>query len=254
VTTAAADIAYPSRVVVTGAASGIGKAAALLLRARGSQVVAVDIDEARLADAAASGCEVVTCDITRADERTRLYEVAGAIDGLVNAAGIIRLVAVPDVTDDDWDAIFAVNVKALFFLARDFGLRMADGGAIVNVASISARDNSTTEALSYGSSKAAVLAITRGLATYLGPSGVRVNAVLPGIIDTPMQDKVVDAVADIRGVGPDELNRQRLQRIVLRHESGQSEDVAEGVAFLLSSGSRHITGQGLGIDGGLVMV
>jgi NAD(P)-dependent dehydrogenase (short-subunit alcohol dehydrogenase family) len=247
------DVTYPSRVVVTGAASGIGKAAALLLRARGCDVVAVDLDEARLADAAAAGCEIATCDVTRADERARLYEAARAVDGLVNAAGIIRLVAIPDVTDDDWDAIFAVNVKALFFLARDFGLRMPEGGAIVNVASISARDNSTTEALSYGSSKAAVVAITRGLAAYLGPSGVRVNTVLPGIIDTPMQDKVVDVVAGIRGVDPEELRRQRLQRIVLQHEAGSAEDVAEGIAFLLSSAARHVTGQGLGIDGGLVM-
>jgi NAD(P)-dependent dehydrogenase (short-subunit alcohol dehydrogenase family) len=248
-----AAITYPRRVVVTGAASGIGKATALLLRARGSQVLAVDVNKVGLAEAAGAGCEIFGCDITRADERSGLYEAAGSIDGLVNAAGIIRLIAVPDVTEDAWDAIFAVNVKALFFLARDFGVRMPAGAAIVNISSISAKDNSTTEALSYGSSKAAVLAITRGLANHLGPSGVRVNAVLPGIIDTPMQNNVVDGVAAIRGLTPEELRRRRLERIVLRGDSGRPEDVAEGIAFLLSSAARHITGQGLGIDGGLVM-
>jgi NAD(P)-dependent dehydrogenase (short-subunit alcohol dehydrogenase family) len=247
-------VIYPRRTVVTGAASGIGRATALLLRARGSEVLAVDLNEAGLADAAAAGCEILTCDVTRADERARLYEAAGEIDGLVNAAGVIRLVPIPDVTEDDWDAILAVNVKALFFVARDFGLRMPEGSGIVNVASISARLNTTTEALAYGSSKAAVLAITRGLAVYLGPSGVRVNAVLPGIIDTPMQDKVIADVAVLRGRDPEELNNERLQSIVLQHKSGPPEVVADVIAFLLSSAARYVTGQAPSIDGGQVMI
>ncbi len=247
------DVTYPSRVVVTGAGSGIGKATALLLRARGSQVLAVDINAAGLADLDTAGCETLACDVTREDERARLYEAAGEADGLVNAAGIIRLVAIPDVTDAEWDAIFAVNVKALFFVARDLGLRMGEGGSIVNVSSVSAKMSATTEALPYGTSKAAVLAVTRGLATYLGPSGVRVNAVLPGIIDTPMQDEVVAGVATIRGVDPAELHRQRLQTIVLQGKAGPPEDVADAIALLLSSAARYVTGQSLGVDGGQVM-
>jgi NAD(P)-dependent dehydrogenase (short-subunit alcohol dehydrogenase family) len=247
------DVTYPRRAVVTGAASGIGRATALLLRARGSEVVGVDLNEAGLADAAAAGCEVLACDVTKAEDRARLYDTAGDIDGLVNSAGIIRVVGIPELSEDDWDAIFAVNVKALFFLARDFGLRMPRGAGIVNVASISAKNNATTEALAYGSSKAAVLAITRGLANYLGPSGVRVNAVLPGIIDTPMQDKLIAAAALIRGVDADELNRQRLQTIPLEHKSGTPEAVADVIAFLLSSSARYLTGQAPAVDGGQVM-
>lgn len=246
-------VTYPRRAVVTGAASGIGRATSLLLRARGSEVLAADLNEAGLADAAAAGCETVACDVTSAGDRARLYERAGEIDGLVNAAGIIRVVGIPDLREEDWDAIFAVNVKALFFLSRDFGLRMPRGSGIVNVASISAKNNSTTEALAYGSSKAAVHAITRGLANYLGPSGVRVNAVLPGIIDTPMQAVLIDAAAKIRGVDADELNRQRLQTIPLEHKSGSPETVAEVIAFLLSSGARYMTGQAPAVDGGQVM-
>ena len=242
------DVTYPKRVVVTGAASGIGRATALTLRARGSEVLAVDINAAGLPD----DCETLACDVTRAEDRERLYAAAGEIDGLVNAAGIIRLVAVPDVTEADWDAILAVNVKALFFLARDFGLRMGDGAAIVNVASTSAKVNTTTEALAYGSSKAAVHAITRGLAQYFGPAGVRVNAVLPGIIDTPMQDRVIADVAAIRGVDPAELHHQRLQTVPLR-KAGPPEEVADVVAMLLSSATRYVSGQALAIDGGQIM-
>lgn len=247
------EITYPRRVVVTGAASGIGRATALVLRARGSDVIAADVNETGLMDAAAAGCETVTCDVCQADERARLYEVAGTIDGLVNAAGIIGLVAIPDATDDDWDRILAVNVKSLFFLARDFGLQMPEGAGIVNLSSVAARDGATTESLPYATSKAAVLAITRGLATYLGPFGVRVNSVVPGIIATPMQDKVLSSVAAIRGVPLEVLEQQRLQKIVLQHKAGSPETVAEGIAFLLSSAASYITGQALGIDGGMVM-
>jgi len=248
------EVVYPRRVVVTGAASGIGKSTALLLRARGCEVLAADLNEAGLVDAAAAGCETLRCDVTRPDQRARLYTSAGEIDGLVNAAGIIRLVAVPEMTDRDWDALLSVNVKALFFVARDLGLRMTEGAAIVNLSSISARWTTTTEALAYSASKSAVMAITRGLANYLGPTGVRVNAVLPGIVDTPMQDQVLADVAAIRGLTPDTLSRQRLQTIPLQNRSGAPETVADVIAFLLSDAARYVTGQGVGVDGGQFMI
>jgi NAD(P)-dependent dehydrogenase (short-subunit alcohol dehydrogenase family) len=168
------DVQYAKRVVVTGAGSGIGKGVALLLLERGSQVVAVDVNEASLADVSAAGAESIVCDVTSGPDRARLLELAGEVDGLVNAAGIIRLLPVSDVTEDDWDAILDVNVKALFFLARDIGVRMPQGAGIVNLASVAAKNNATTEALVYGTSKAAVLAITRSLASWLGRDGLSV--------------------------------------------------------------------------------
>jgi NAD(P)-dependent dehydrogenase (short-subunit alcohol dehydrogenase family) len=247
------EVTYAKRVVVTGASSGIGKATAVLLRERGSEVVAVDVDTAGLADAAAAGAEILDCDLTRADERARLLEAAGDVDGLVNAAGIIRLVPVPEVTDEDWDSIFAVNVKALFFLARDFGLRMAPGAGIVNLSSVAGKNNATTEALAYGSSKAAVLAITRGLAHYFGPAGVRVNAVLPGITDTPMQDKVLAEIGAIRALTPEGLHEQRLATVPLQRRGSEPREIADAITFLLSSSASYVTGQALAVDGGLVM-
>ncbi|HZO61632.1 MAG TPA: SDR family oxidoreductase [Gaiellaceae bacterium] len=247
------EVTYARRVVVTGAASGIGKATAVLLRERGSEVVAVDLNEEGLAEAAAAGAETVACDLARADDRARLYETAGEIDGLVNAAGIIRVLPVPDVTDDDWDAIFAVNVKALFFLARDFGLGMPAGSAIVNLSSVAGKNNASTEALVYGSSKAAVLAITRGLAHYLGPRGVRVNAVLPGITDTPMQDKFLVEAGPLRGLSPEALHEGRLQSVPLQNRDSEPREIADAITFLLSSSASYVTGQALAVDGGLVM-
>jgi NAD(P)-dependent dehydrogenase (short-subunit alcohol dehydrogenase family) len=250
---AAQNVVYPKRVVVTGAASGIGKGVALLLLERGCEVVAVDINEAGLADVIAAGARPVACDIARADERARLLETAGVVDGLVNAAGIIRLVPVTEMTEEVWDSILAVNVKALFFLCREFGSRMGAGDGIVNLSSVAGKASQTTEALAYGSSKAAVLAITRGLAHHFGPAGVRVNAVLPGITDTPMQDKVLLEIAEIRRTTPDALHEARLQAVPLQHRGCTPREMAESIVFLLTSAASYVTGQALAVDGGLVM-
>jgi NAD(P)-dependent dehydrogenase (short-subunit alcohol dehydrogenase family) len=250
---ASGRIEFPRRAVVTGAASGIGKGTSLLLLERGSQVVAVDVNEEGLADVAAAGAEVVACDLTEPSQRARLVAEAGEIDALVNAAGIIRLTPIPEVTEETWDSIFAINVKALFFLSREFGSRMKPGNGIVNLASVAGKNNATTEALSYGSSKAAVLAITRGLAHYFGPAGVRVNAVLPGITDTPMQDKVLVEVGAIRGLTPDELHEQRLKTVPLQNRGCTPREMADAITFLLSSSASYVTGQALAVDGGLVM-
>jgi NAD(P)-dependent dehydrogenase (short-subunit alcohol dehydrogenase family) len=247
------EVTYPGRVVVTGAASGIGKATALLLRQRGSEVVAADVDEDGLAEAAAGGAETFKGDLTRAGDRSRLLEAAGPVDGLVNAAGIIRLVSIADVADEDWDSIFAVNVKALFFLSRELGSRMPVGAGIVNLSSVAGKNNATTEALAYGSSKAAVLAITRGLAHYFGPTGVRVNAILPGITDTPMQDKVLEEIGPMRGLTPQGLHEQRLKAVPLQNRGSEPREIAEAIVFLLSSAASYVTGQALAVDGGLVM-
>jgi NAD(P)-dependent dehydrogenase (short-subunit alcohol dehydrogenase family) len=247
------DVQLARRVVVTGAASGIGKGVALLLLERGAQVVAVDMSESALGELEAAGAETVVCDVTRPGDRAGLLALAGDADGLVNAAGIIRLLPVSEVTEEDWDAILDVNVKALFFLARDLGARMSEGGSIVNLSSVAGKNNATTEALVYGTSKAAVLAITRGLAHWFGPAGVRVNAILPGITDTPMQDKVLREIASVRNTTPEALHEARLAGVPLQRRGCEPREMAEAILFLLSTAASYMTGQALAVDGGLVM-
>ena len=240
-----------SRAVVTGAASGIGRATALLLLERGVGVVATDRDEAGLAVVVAAGAEPVVCDVTEPRDRARLLDAAPACDHLVNAAGIIRLAALDAVTEHDWEQIMAVNAKALFFLCQAFVPRLQAGGTVVNVASGAGKTGSTHEAAVYGASKAAVLSITRSFAHAYAARGVRVNAVCPGLVDTPMNDVVVEGVAPLRGMEPADYGRSRLGAVPLGRLADPRE-VAEVIAFLLSGASSYMTGQSVNVTGGLV--
>ena len=240
-----------SRAVVTGAASGIGRACVDLLLERGIAVVAADRDERGL-DTVAPDAERVVCDVTDAEDRSRLLETAGpSCRYLVNAAGIIRLTRLSEVGEDDWDAIMGVNARALFFLTQAFGAQVADGGAIVNVSSSAGKTGSTHEAAVYGASKAAVLSLTRSFAHAWAARNIRVNAVCPGVVDTPMNDVVVGGIAPLRGVDPDELARSRVASVPLGRMAAPRE-VAEVIVFLLSDAASYMTGQSVNVTGGLV--
>ncbi len=241
-----------ARSVVTGAASGIGCATALVLLERGASVVAADRNEAGLAVAADEGAETIVCDVTDPGDRARLVEAAGpSCSHLVNAAGIIRLTALDAVSEEDWDAIMAVNAKALFFLCQAFVPRLQAGGAVVNVASSAGKTGSTHEAAAYGASKAAVLSLTRSFAHAYAGRGVRVNAVCPGLVDTPMNDAVLEGIAPLRGIGQDELQRSRIGMVPLGRLADPRE-VAEVIAFLLSDAASYMTGQSVNVTGGLI--
>jgi len=238
---------------VTGAASGIGHAVAERLLADGVEVLATDIAPAGLADLAARGATTVVADIARTDDRDRLVATLDGCDGLVNAAGLIRLVPPLEVVEADWDAVFDVNAKALFFLCQGFARVVPDGGRIVNLASVAARTQATPETCVYASSKATVVAVTRVFAHLLGPRGVCVNAVLPGIVDTPMQDRVIAEIAARRGVDPDEIARARLGIVPLGRTMSPAE-CAESIVWLLGPGGAYVTGQAIAVDGGYTMV
>ena len=177
--------------VVTGAASGIGRACAERLLRESLSVLAVDQNAQGLEDFRAQGVGTLVADLASESERDRVVEAARGARYLVNAAGKIRLRPIFESGVADMRDIYPVNVEAVWDLTSRLGRAMPAGGAVVNVSSFSAKVSSTIECAVYASSKAAVLSITRSFAYALAPQSVRVNAVVPGIIDTPMQDQVI---------------------------------------------------------------
>jgi NAD(P)-dependent dehydrogenase (short-subunit alcohol dehydrogenase family) len=238
------------RALVTGASRGIGRAIALDLAAAGCDVVGV----ARTGDALAAlgaGIEssgrrflAVELDVGEAtaipEAIDRAWDWQGGIDVLVNVAGVIIRTAPLDVTPEEWDLTFSVNVRGTYFVTQAVGGRMlaAGGGSIVTVTSL-AGERVTQASLSYQASKAALIQLTRALAVHWAPT-VRVNAVAPGYVRTDLN---AAWLADEENSGY-VLGRTPLGRV------GQPEDVAGAVRFLASPASSYVTGQNLRVDGG----
>ncbi len=223
-----------------------------LLRERGADVLATDVDETALAALAAAGADVLACDLTTADGRSELVERAGGCDHLVLTQGIVRSKPIEETTEDDWDALMNVNAKASYFLCKSFGAVLRDGGSIVLVSSVSARSAASLEQSVYCASKAALSSIARSFAHAYARRGIRVNAVLPGIVDSPMQDRFLAAAAKARGLTPEEVHEARLRTVPLGRSSTPLE-CAETVVWLLSPAAGYLTGQQVATDGGLTM-
>lgn len=236
--------------VVTGAASGIGRAVAQRMVSEGVTVLAVDINKSGL-ESLDSTIKTLCVDVSTQEGREEILAVAPNARYLVNAAGIIRLKPIFEITIDDMREIFAVNVEPTWDLTSRYGRQMAPGSAIVNLSSSSAKLATTVEAAIYACSKTAVLSMTRSFAYALAQQGVRVNAVCPGIIDTPMQDRVLAEVARLRQTSTQELSQTRNAGVPL----GRAASVVECAAviwFLLSDQASYMTGQAVNVTGGLV--
>lgn len=239
-----------SVAVVTGAASGIGKAVCERLAADGIDVVAVDRDTDRLFDVPAERTHVL--DVSSPEGRADFVAGISTIDFLVNAAGILRLQQIDDVTPGDWDKVMDVNAKAVFFLLQALMPKVRSGGAVVNVASTAGKTASTIEAAVYNASKAAVIAMTKTFAYAFADAAVRVNCVCPGTVATPMGDDLTIRLADLRGVAQADVEAGYASRVPLGRRA-EAAEVAGVVRFLLSDDARYMTGQAINISGGLVM-
>lgn len=240
------------QAVVTGAGSGIGLATGARLASEGYAVLAVDRDDAGLERATQSGMIGLKADLGSADDRDRVVANSHGAQYLVNAAGVIVIKPILEVTLDDLESVYRVNVQAVWDLTARIGSQMRDGGSVVNLSSSSAKLASTVEVAAYASTKAAVLSITRSFAYAFADRNVRVNAVCPGIIETPMQDAVLAAVAAARGVSVDALAAARSATVPLGR-GGSADECAAAIAFLLSSEASYITGQAVNVTGGQVM-
>jgi NAD(P)-dependent dehydrogenase (short-subunit alcohol dehydrogenase family) len=248
-------------VLVTGAAQGLGRATAMAFAHRGAAVALVDLNEPLLNDVGAEirraggDCVVIGADITAPAAAETIVQNTitqlGRLDILVNNAAASSAESLLEVTECEWDKIFAVNVKALFFLLQAAARIMKDsgGGKIINVSSPATR-MTLTNYTSYATSKAAVDYITRTAAANLGIHGITVNAVAPGRMDTSMQRITEEANAAAAGIDLKIYMQSRTVDIPLRRRT-TPEEVAEGIVWLTSQTASYVTGNRLNVSGGL---
>jgi NAD(P)-dependent dehydrogenase (short-subunit alcohol dehydrogenase family) len=235
------------RALVTGAGRGIGAAIATRLRQAGADVVVADLDPTAEGFAGSIGADFAHCDITvpaQLEHAVALAAGEAGLDILVNNAGIFPTTGpVAQVADDFVTRMLDVNVRAQFSATREAAARMPKGGSIVNLASVAALGGGANIS-AYSASKAAVVAMTRAHAHELGPQGIRVNAIAPGIIDTP---GVQEQMEPLRSGGLDIDKRIAANPVGI---AGQPDHVARGVVFLASDLAAFVSGHVLVIDGG----
>lgn len=249
--------------IVTGAASGMGRAIAEGMAAQGAHVVVADINAPAVEDAVrsikanggtASGRVV---DIANRNDCHTLVDTVvdefGQLDVLVNSAGVGQVKLLNEVTESDWDRIMGINARGLFFLSQAAmaAMRQRRSGRIINLASIAGRRGEALVA-PYCASKAAVISLTQSFSEEGAPDGVTVNALAPGIVDTPYWKQSDLEFARIFGKAPGEHFAETIKKIPLGRAQ-QAHDVVPLAVFLAGEGGNYITGQTYNVDGGITL-
>lgn len=232
--------------IITGAAGGIGLATAKRMGSEGSRVVLIDLHQDKLDQASAAVLSlgapqtwVVPCDVSKESEviavMAEVIQRFGRVDVVVNNAAAILFKPLVEHTEADWRNILQVNLLGAFFFTKQAFRLMKTGGAIVNVASVHAEQTSPLVA-SYAASKAALVSLTRSAAIEGKPLGIRVNAVVPGAVDTPMLWNNPNLRSGAEQIDPADV--------------GKPEEIAAAIAFLASRDASFIQGEAIRVDGG----
>jgi NAD(P)-dependent dehydrogenase (short-subunit alcohol dehydrogenase family) len=245
--------------VITGGASGIGRAAAVRLAADGAAVAIGDLDETAaretVADITTDGGRAIAVpvDVARAGSVDRLVDAAvsefGRLDVIVNNAGVAVPGTVTDVSEEDWDHVIAVNLKGIWLGMRAAvpRLRAAGGGSIVNISSVQALLGFPGWA-AYAATKGAIISLTQQAAVEYAADGIRVNCVAPGTIMTPMNERIFAAAPDRDAL----INSWNSMHALGRF--GRPEEVAAAISYLASADASFVTGVCLRVDGGMAIL
>jgi NAD(P)-dependent dehydrogenase (short-subunit alcohol dehydrogenase family) len=233
-------------VIVTGGASGIGLATARRFASEGAKLILADINMQRLESAkqeimngSPAKVELSQCDVSKEEQVSATIQLAlektGHIDVIVNNAGLMIFKQLEEHTGDDWMKILSVDLLGAFYFIKHAFLKMDRGGSIINVSSIHAIETEPMVA-SYAAAKSALLSLTRSACLEGKPKGIRVNAILPGAVDTPM----LWDNPNVRS-GVEKIDKQ---------DVGRPEDIAAAIAFLASEDAAFIEGAMIRVDGG----
>lgn len=240
-------------VLVTGAGRGIGETTALLFSERRNRVIVADIAGERAekvaAEARARGAEAIAIPLDVASGRQvkegvgLILERYGRIDVVVNNAGVNNITPIEEITEAEWDRVFAVNAKGVFLVCQAVMATMKAHrwGRIINIGSSAGKVGGPVSPAHYSASKAAVMCFSRSLARVMAPFGVTVNAIAPGVVDTDMA-QLLPAEVRQRALGAIPLGRM-----------GSATDIAHACLYLASEEAAYITGETLNVNGGTVM-